>query len=62
MFGIAGLVTGIILIIFGIIFVFLMVGTSGGKLPTYQPHEFSVTFIVMGMIFIIAGAILVFVG
>ena len=60
MFGIAGVVAGIILILLGIVFVYLMVGTSG-KSPTYQPESFSVTFIVLGLIFMVTGAILIFV-
>lgn len=62
MFGIAGLITGIILIIIGVLFIYLMVGTSHGKLPAYQSQDFSITFIVMGLIFMIIGAILAFVG
>ncbi|UCD07026.1 MAG: hypothetical protein JSW41_04295 [Candidatus Aenigmatarchaeota archaeon] len=62
MFGITGAIIGIILIILGILFVVFLPGISNPKLPTYQPHEFGVTFIVMGVIFIIIGAILIFVG
>lgn len=62
MFGLAGAITGIILIILGILFTFFMMAPSHGKLTTYQPQEFSITFIVMGIIFIIIGALLLFVG
>ncbi len=62
MFGLAGVIGGVILILLGILLAFFMVGPSGGKLTTYQPQEFSVTFIVMGIVFIIIGAVLLFVG
>ncbi len=61
MFGIIGAIGGIILIIAGIIFMFFMIAPGKGGLTTYQPHEFSVTFIVMGLVFIIIGAILLFI-
>lgn len=61
MFGIAGVIAGIILILLGAFFAFFLPSASGGKLTTYQPQEFSVTFIVTGIVFIIIGALLIFV-
>ena len=60
MFGITGIIIGIILILLGGFFVFYLPGASSGKLPTYQPQEFSVSFIVMGVFMIIIGAVLTF--
>jgi hypothetical protein len=60
MFGIAGIVIGIIMIMAGGYFVFFMPGPSARGLPTYQPHEFGVSFIVIGIFLIIIGAVLVF--
>jgi integral membrane sensor domain MASE1 len=62
MFGLAGAIAGIILIIIGILFVFFMLAPSKGGLTTYQPQEFSISFIVIGLVFIIMGALLLFVG
>lgn len=62
MFGIAGAIVGIILIILGILIAFFMIAPSHSSLQTYQPHEFSLALIVMGIVFIIVGAILLFVG
>ncbi len=56
MFGIAGLIGGIILIIIGGVLVFFMPASQ-----TYQPKEMATMAVVGGFVMIILGAIMVFV-
>lgn len=60
MFGILGIIVGIILIIAGLIIAVYLPGISGG-LEMHQPQQFSVSFIIIGIILIIVGGVLVFV-
>ena len=57
MFGLGGLIAGILLILIGGGLIFFFPGTSG----KYQPSEFSITIIVTGFVMIILGAVIVFV-
>ena len=56
MFGLAGLIVGIILIVIGGALVFFFPSAS-----TYQPQEFGIVAVVVGFVMIILGAIMVFV-
>jgi uncharacterized membrane protein HdeD (DUF308 family) len=56
MFGITGVIAGIIMIIVGGILVFFFPAAS-----TYQPRDFSVLVVVIGFILIILGAVMAFV-
>ena len=55
MFGIFGIIGGILLILAGIVLFFIMPGPG-----SYQPDSFAVVFIVLGIVFMIFGALLVF--
>lgn len=54
-FGIAGLIIGVLLLAAGI---FLIIGFPAAE--EHQPTEFSLAGIVLGVIFLIIGAVLVF--
>ncbi len=56
MFGMKGIIGGIVLIIIGIFFVFIFPGAS-----SYQPEKFSIVAILLGLILIITGVILIFI-
>ena len=56
MFGLAGVITGIILIVIGGLLVFFFPSAS-----TYQPQEFGIVVVIAGFVMIILGAIMVFV-
>ena len=60
MFGITGIIVGIILIIIGLFIAIYLPGISGG-LEMHQPQQFSVSFIIIGLFLIIIGGVLVFV-
>jgi hypothetical protein len=55
MFGIFGIVGGIVLILAGVFLFFLMPGPE-----SYQPSSFSIVFVVLGILCMIFGAILIF--
>jgi hypothetical protein len=55
MFGIFGIVGGIVLILAGIFLFFLMPGPE-----SYQPDSFSIVIIVLGILCMIFGALLIF--
>ena len=55
MFGILGIVGGIVLILLGILLFFLMPGPA-----SYQPGSFSTVIVLLGILCMIFGAILVF--
>ena len=57
MFGLGGIVAGIILILLGGALVFFFPGTA----KEYQTFEFGIMGIVIGFVMIILGAILIFV-
>jgi hypothetical protein len=56
MFGLAGLIAGIILILIGGALVFFFPASS-----QYQPQEFGIVAVVAGFVMIILGAIMIFV-
>ncbi len=55
LFGLAGLVVGILLLAFG---AFMVIGFPSAE--EHQPYDFSVAGIVIGFIALAAGAVLVF--
>ncbi len=56
MFGITGVIAGIIMIIIGGLLVFFFPSAS-----IYRPQEFDIAIVVAGFVMIILGAIMVFV-
>ena len=56
MFGIAGVIAGVVLILLGGLIMFLFPGSD-----KYQPDDFSVVMVVVAIVMIILGGILVFV-
>ncbi|MBI4181673.1 MAG: hypothetical protein HY520_01770 [Candidatus Aenigmarchaeota archaeon] len=56
MFGLSGLLAGILLLLAGIFLVFFFPGVT-----EHQPEADAYTGIVLGIIFLIAGAVLVFI-
>ena len=55
MFGLSGIIGGLILIIIGGLMVFLFPGSSN-----YQPKDMSMFVVIVGFIMIIIGGILIF--
>ena len=55
MFGIFGIVGGVLLILAGIFLFFLMPGPG-----SYQPESFSTVFVVIGILCMVFGALLIF--
>ncbi len=55
MFGIAGIVAGIVLIVLGFLAAFVLPGPD-----SYQPGSFSVVFVLAGMFMMVMGALLIF--
>ena len=55
MFGLTGIIAGIVLVLLGGFFLFML--SSPGE---YQPSEFSTVFVLAGIIMAILGVLLIF--